>query len=56
MGSAFAMYLVAGASWKDVAKLFLLGVLGIIILALLRPYFLERLKTFVNPDSISVQI
>jgi cell division protein FtsW len=47
--SGFAMYFIAGASWKDISKLFLAGVLGLFVLTLISPYVLERIKTFLDP-------
>lgn len=48
------MYFVAGAPWRDFAILALgvIVVLGTIILV--RPYVLERIKTFVNPSANSL--
>lgn len=49
-----AMYFAAGAPWRDFGLLGLgvIATLGIIILV--RPYVLERVKTFINPSANSL--
>lgn len=47
--SAFAMYIVAGARWRDVSLVFVAGILGLILLATMRPYVMDRIKTFIDP-------
>jgi cell division protein FtsW len=48
------MYFAAGAPWRDFGIL-LLGVIVVLgSLILLRPYVLERIKTFVNPSANSL--
>jgi len=44
-----AMYIVAGARWRDIFSLGVLSVLGLAVLAYLRPYIQERLLTFFDP-------
>ena len=48
---AGTMYLVAGASWGQLATLFTAGVLGVLFLIKLAPYRLRRLLTFLNPGA-----
>ncbi len=48
-GSVGAIYFLSGAKWKDIFFLILLGIIGILLLALVRPYVLNRIKTFINP-------
>lgn len=45
------MLLVAGGRWLHIGALGLAGVLGIGALALIRPYILERIKTFLDPSA-----
>lgn len=44
-----AMFVTAGGSWRDVALMFLAGVLLIAVLAFSRPYIKDRITTFINP-------
>ncbi|MDB5260319.1 MAG: Cell division protein FtsW [Candidatus Nomurabacteria bacterium] len=46
--SAFAAYFVGGARMKHIYILVLCGFVGIAVLIAVRPYMLERIKTFVN--------
>lgn len=48
--SATAMFITAGGSWRDVALMFVAGVLLIAVLAFSRPYIKDRIETFFNPD------
>jgi len=45
------MYFVAGASWKHIGAIVLTGLIGLSILAMTRPYILDRFKTFIDPSS-----
>lgn len=47
--AVIAMFFTAGARWRDILILVIAGLLGIVVLALFRPYVLDRLLTFVNP-------
>jgi cell division protein FtsW len=52
MGCAgMAMFLAAGAKWRDIAAIILGGVLMIALLAVFRPYVMERITTFMHPES-----
>lgn len=44
-----AMYLSAGARWRDLFIFIAIGLLGIGVLALTRPYIMDRIETFINP-------
>ena len=46
-----AMLFVSGVSWKKVVTIISVGVVGIVVLALVRPYVMDRVKTFINPAS-----
>lgn len=48
--AGFAMFLSAGATVKDVAILALVAVLALGGLVAMRPYLLDRITTFVNPN------
>lgn len=47
--TAGALYFIAGARWRDIGLIVLAGVAFIAIALTLRPYALERVKTFINP-------
>ncbi|NTV22167.1 MAG: FtsW/RodA/SpoVE family cell cycle protein [Candidatus Yonathbacteria bacterium] len=49
--SALAVYVAAGAKWRHVAIVALLGVLVLGGVVLMRPYVLDRVKTFFNPSA-----
>lgn len=49
--SGMAMYLAAGARWRDILGIIGVGLLGILIIAMLRPYVMERLTTFLDPEA-----
>jgi len=48
---AFAMYFVAGARLREFAALLALAVVGVTALALVQPYRLQRVLTFLDPWS-----
>jgi len=47
--SAGAMFLAAGARWRDIAVIAVVGIIALALLASFRPYVLDRLTTFINP-------
>lgn len=49
--AGMAMYLAAGAKWRDIAGMALSAVLLLAIIAFMRPYIMDRLTTFLDPDS-----
>lgn len=49
IASGLSMYLIGGGRWKHVLSLFLIAILGIALVAHLRPYVKQRLDTFLNP-------
>lgn len=49
--AGMAMFLTAGAKWRDIVVISLSGILLIAIVAMVRPYVMERLTTFLNPDA-----
>jgi cell division protein FtsW len=48
--SGVAMFMVAGARFKDIILLGLIGIMAFGVLAYNRPYIQTRLKTFINPS------
>jgi cell division protein FtsW len=51
MGFAgLAMFLTAGARWRDIGILVLSAVLMLALVAMARPYVMDRITTFLNPD------
>lgn len=49
--AAAAMLFVSGVSWKKIGIIVGVGALGIVALAFFRPYVMERVETFLNPDA-----
>jgi cell division protein FtsW len=45
-----AMFITAGGKWRYIAMLFAGAILGIAILALIRPYLMSRFLTFLDPS------
>jgi cell division protein FtsW len=48
LGASFITFFVGGARKRHIQFLALAGILGFVLLVSLRPYMLERIKTFVN--------
>ena len=46
-----AMFIVAGANWKHIALMALAGIILIVTIVSMRPYLLDRITVFMNPDS-----
>lgn len=49
-----AMYFVAGAPWRDFGIFIALGIVGLLLILLVRPYALQRFETFFNPSASSL--
>lgn len=47
--AAMAMFLTAGARWRDILLLCITGILALAIIAMLRPYVMDRITTFLDP-------
>lgn len=45
-----AMFIVAGARFRYISLLAILGVLAVLVLAFMRPYVWDRINTFINPN------
>jgi cell division protein FtsW len=54
LATGAVMYFVAGAPWRDFGILALGVVVALGIVILMRPYVLERVKTFINPSANSL--
>ncbi|MCX6786732.1 MAG: FtsW/RodA/SpoVE family cell cycle protein [Candidatus Kaiserbacteria bacterium] len=48
------MYFVAGAPWRDFCILALIAIIALSTIIFVRPYALERVKTFLNPSANSL--
>lgn len=51
--SGVAMYLSGGGRWKYILLMGIIGILGLGVLAMTRPYVMSRINTFVHPDKNS---
>lgn len=49
--SVIAIYITAGARWRDLAIIALAGLMMLVVLVSLRPYMLDRITTFMNPGN-----
>jgi len=47
--AGLAMYIAAGGKWRYVFMLFLVALVGVFFLALVRPYVMQRIITFIDP-------
>jgi len=48
--AGMAMFLAAGAKWRDIGIIILSGIVLVALLALARPYVMDRFTTFLNPE------
>ncbi len=46
-----AMFVTAGARWRDLAIMALIGIILLTILAFMRPYVMDRFTTFLDPTA-----
>lgn len=49
--AGLAVFMGAGARFRDLLLIVLVGIVGILLLASIRPYVMHRLLTFVNPST-----
>jgi cell division protein FtsW len=49
--AGMAMFLAAGAKWRDIAIIICTGIILLVIIAFMRPYVMDRFTTFFNPDA-----
>jgi cell division protein FtsW len=53
--AAFSVYIAAGARFRDIALFIVMGVLALGALVMVRPYMLDRITTFINPQENPLQ-
>ena len=51
IATGMVMYFAAGAPWRDFGILTVIGIVGLTAIILVRPYALERIKTFIDPSA-----
>lgn len=49
--AALAMFITAGGRWRDVGLMFVAAMALLIVVALMRPYVMDRFTVFLHPDS-----
>lgn len=49
--AAMAMFITAGARWRDIFLIILVGVMMLMTLAFARPYVMDRLTVFMHPET-----
>lgn len=49
--AACSMLFVSGVSWKKIFIIIGIGLVGIVLLAFIRPYLMSRIKTYLNPSA-----
>ena len=49
--AGMAIFLSAGAKWRDILIILPNGVVMLAIVAMARPYIMDRFTTFMNPDA-----
>ena len=49
--AAVAMFIVAGGRWRDVGVMFVGAIVLLMIVTFMRPYIMDRMTTFLNPES-----
>ncbi|MEK7194138.1 MAG: putative peptidoglycan glycosyltransferase FtsW [Patescibacteria group bacterium] len=54
MVAGVAIFLAAGGKWKYVFMLFLAGIIAFVILAFTRPYVMQRINTYMHPETQSL--
>jgi len=48
--TCFSMFLIAGGKWRHLIPVFIVFLLGIVLIASVRPYVKQRITTFLNPS------
>lgn len=49
--AGIAMFVAGGGKWRYVFMIMFAGLVGIALLAFMRPYIMQRITTFINPES-----
>ena len=52
--TGLSMFIASGGKWRWVILTVITGLIGIIVLAFMRPYLMQRIKTFIDPTSDSL--
>jgi cell division protein FtsW len=50
-GASFLVYFLGGARWRDISIIIITAIAGVSILMFTRPYVMDRLTTFMNPEN-----
>jgi len=51
LGIGIVLFLAAGAKWHYIISVFVVGIVVVLILSIISPYRMQRLTTFLNPNS-----
>lgn len=51
VAAGMAMYIAAGAKWQHIGSIIAVGLIGLLLIAIIRPYVMDRLTTFLNPEA-----
>lgn len=51
LAAAAAMFFISGAEWRNLAFLFLAGLIGVMIFVYIKPYAMARIITYLDPQS-----
>lgn len=49
--AGMAMFLAAGAKWRDIGLIVISGIIMLVTIASFRPYIMDRFTTFLDPDA-----
>ena len=49
--AGMVMFVVSGARWRDIGLVVLAGIILLAVVAMARPYIMDRLTTFLDPDA-----
>lgn len=47
--TAMFLYFISGAKWRDIGIMIAVGIVGLGVLIMVRPYLLDRIQVFINP-------
>lgn len=50
VAAGVGIFLTAGAKWRDLLIMLLIGILGLALLVTARPYLMKRIQTFMDPS------
>jgi len=52
--TGFSIFLVGGGKWKYIFIMTILGIMVLVSLAIMKPYIMSRISTFINPSANSL--